>query len=109
MRICFVSRRFPPAISGMSTYATNYSRALHRAGHDVTILAQYRGDALDNVYKDGPPAYLSEATVIGMQQFGEQVSGDFEQDIERLVGMIIQLHRRQAFDVLHAQFAYPPG
>jgi glycosyltransferase involved in cell wall biosynthesis len=61
------------------------------------------------VYKDGPPAYLSDATVIGMQQFGEEVSGDFEQDIERLVGMMIQLHRRQAFDVLHAQFAYPPG
>ncbi len=56
MRICFVSRRFFPAISGMSVYAVNLLRELVRAGHDVTMISQYRGDAFGTkVYGGGPP------------------------------------------------------
>jgi hypothetical protein len=44
MRLCFISRRFFPAISGMSVYAANLLRELVRMGHDVTMVSQYRGD-----------------------------------------------------------------
>ena len=44
MRICFVSRRFFPAISGMSIYAINLLRQLVAASHDVTMVSQYYGD-----------------------------------------------------------------
>jgi len=37
MWICFISRRFFPAISGMSVYALNLLRELVRLGHDVTM------------------------------------------------------------------------
>ena len=40
MRVCFVSRRFFPAISGMSVYAANLLRELVAAGHDVTMVSQ---------------------------------------------------------------------
>ena len=43
MRICFISRRFFPAISGMSIYAANLLRELVAAGHDVTLVSQYYG------------------------------------------------------------------
>jgi hypothetical protein len=36
MRICFLSRRYFPAISGMSIYAANLLHELVDAGHDVT-------------------------------------------------------------------------
>ena len=56
MRICFVSRRYFPAISGMSVYAQNLLRELVQAGHDVTMISQYRGDAFGTrVYGGGPP------------------------------------------------------
>ena len=45
MRVCFISRRFFPAISGMSVYALNLLRQLVRDGHDVTMISQYRADA----------------------------------------------------------------
>ena len=45
MRICFVSRRFFPAISGMSVYALNLLRELVAAGHDVTLIRQAGGEA----------------------------------------------------------------
>ena len=44
MRVLFCSRRFFPAISGMSVYAVNLLRQLVAAGHDVTMVSQYRGD-----------------------------------------------------------------
>jgi hypothetical protein len=44
MRICFISRRFFPAISGMSVYALNLLRQLVDKGHDVTMISQFRGD-----------------------------------------------------------------
>ena len=45
MRVCFLSRRFFPAISGMSIYAANLLRELVAQGHSVTMISQYRGDA----------------------------------------------------------------
>ena len=44
MRICFISRRFFPAISGMSVYAANLLRELVAGGHDVVMISQYRND-----------------------------------------------------------------
>ena len=44
MRVLFCSRRFFPAISGMSVYAQNLLRHLVAAGHDVTMVSQYRAD-----------------------------------------------------------------
>ena len=56
MRICFISRRFFPAISGMSVYAQNLLRQLVAGGHDITMISQYRGDAAGaRVYGGGPP------------------------------------------------------
>ena len=58
MRVCFVSRRFFPAISGMSVYALNLLRELVAAGHAVTMVSQYRGDAAGTgVYGGGPPPF----------------------------------------------------
>lgn len=44
MRICFVSRRYWPAVSGMSVYAENLLRELVGLGHEVTMISQYRDD-----------------------------------------------------------------
>ncbi len=56
MRICFISRRYFPAISGMSVYAQNLLGALVAMGHDVTMISQYRGDAAGTrIYGGGPP------------------------------------------------------
>ena len=74
MRVCFISRRFFPAISGMSVYALNLIRQLERDGHDVTMISQYRAD----------PAGVEPSTaaarhprcpairVIGLESKGEQ-------------------------------------
>ena len=59
-RVCFVSRRFFPAISGMSIYAINLLRQLVARGHDVTMISQYRGDEFGKgVYGGGPPPDVS--------------------------------------------------
>ena len=110
MRICFVSRRFFPAISGMSVYAVNLLRELVRAGHDVAMISQYRGDAFGTrVYGGGPPPPVPGVDVIGLEQLGEQESGDFERDIETMVATIKTAHARRPFDILHAQYGYPTG
>ena len=110
MKICFVSRRFFPAVSGMSVYAVNLLRELVRAGHDVTMISQYRGDALGTkVYGGGPPPPVAGVRVIGLEQIGEQTNGDFEHDIEVMIATIKDAHQRDAFDVLHAQYGYPTG
>ncbi len=110
MRICFVSRRFFPAISGMSVYANNLLRELVRAGHDVTMVSQYRGDAFGTkVYGGGPPPPVPGVTVIGLEQLGEQESGDFERDIDTMVRTIAAEHAKAPFDLLHAQYGYPTG
>ncbi|AWN50158.1 glycosyl transferase family 1 [Methylobacterium terrae] len=110
MRICFVSRRYFPAISGMSVYAQNLLRELVGAGHDVTMVSQYRGDAFGTkVYGGGPPPPVPGVRVIGLEQRGEQESGDFERDIATMVETIAAEHVKKPFDVLHAQYGYPTG
>ena len=108
MRICFVSRRFFPAISGMSVYAVNLLRELVRAGHDVTMVSQYRGDAFGTrVYGGGPPPAVPGVRVIGLEQLGEQSTGDFERDIDTMVETIAAEHAKLPFDLLHAQYVVP--
>ncbi len=110
MRICFVSRRFFPAISGMSVYAINLLRELVNAGHDVTMISQYRGDPFGTkVYGGGPPPPVPGVHVIGLEQLGEQENGDFERDIDRMVDVIEAEHAKKPFDILHAQYGYPTG
>ncbi|MEH3145753.1 MAG: glycosyltransferase family 4 protein [Methylobacterium frigidaeris] len=110
MRLCFVSRRYFPAISGMSVYAQNLLRELVRAGHDVTMVSQYRGDAFGTrVYGGGPPPPVEGVRVIGLEQSGEQEGGDFERDVATMVETIATEHARRPFDVLHAQYGYPTG
>ncbi len=110
MRICFLSRRFFPAISGMSVYAVNLLRELVRAGHDVTMISQYRGDAFGTkVYGGGPPPAVPGVRVIGLEQVGEQTDGDFERDIDTMVATVAAEHAREPFDVVHAQYGYPTG
>ncbi len=115
MRICFVSRRYFPAISGMSVYAQNLLAELVRAGHDVTMVSQYRSDAFGTaVYGGGPPPPVPGVRVVALEQSGEQGGdgvppGDFERDIEAMVDAIAAEHARAPFDVLHAQYGYPTG
>lgn len=110
MRICFVSRRYFPAISGMSVYAQNLLREVAGAGHDVTMISQYRGDAFGTrVYGGGPPPPVPGVRVIGLEQRGEQAGGDFERDIAEMVETIAAEHAKAPFDVLHAQYGYPTG
>ncbi|AMB45812.1 glycosyltransferase family 4 protein [Methylobacterium sp. AMS5] len=110
MRICFVSRRYFPAISGMSVYAQNLLREVAGAGHDVTMISQYRGDEFGTrVYGGGPPPAVPGVHVIGLEQNGEQEGGDFERDIDTIVATICAEHARKPFDVLHAQYGYPTG
>ncbi|NLU79202.1 glycosyltransferase family 4 protein [Micromonospora sp. HNM0581] len=118
MRICFVSRRYWPAVSGMSAYAENLLRHLVRAGHDVTLVSQFRGDAAGRaVYGGGPPPpdrVPAGVTVYALEAHGEQAVGrgepaDFEADVAAMTATVLRLHARRPFDVLHAQYAYPNG
>ena len=115
MRILFCSRRFFPAISGMSVYAVNLLRQLVAAGHDVTMVSQYRHDETGTkVYGGGPPPPVPGVTVIGRQSLGEEAfaepgGADFERDVEDMVQVILAEHRRKPFDLLHAQYGYPNG
>ena len=110
MRVCFVSRRYFPAISGMSVYAQNLLRELVGAEHDVVMVSQYRGDPFGTrVYGGGPPPPVPGVKVIGLEALGEQDEGDFEADIERMVETVAAEHRAKPFDVLHAQYGYPTG
>ena len=110
MRICFVSRRFFPAISGMSIYAINLLRQLVAAGHDVTMVSQFYGDpARARVYGGGPPPDVPGVEVIGLEALGEQDGGDFERDIDTTVATIVRQHGKRPFDIIHAQYGYPTG
>ena len=110
MRICFISRRFFPTISGMSVYALNLLRELVAAGHDVTMISQYRGDAFGKrVYGGGPPPAVPGVRVIGLEQLGEQDGGDFERDVEAMRAAVVAEHRRAPLDIIHAQYGYPCG
>lgn len=114
MRVCFVSRRYWPAVSGMSVYAENLLRELVALGHDVTLVSQYRDDeAGTRVYGGGPPPpsrVPAGVRVVARPSRGETVvPADFEADLEDLVETVVRLHREQPFDVLHGQYGYPPG
>ena len=111
MRICFISRRFFPAISGMSVYAINLLRELVKAGHDVTMISQYRGDeAGTRVYGGGPPPPVEGVKVIGLEALGEQQTpARFENDIETMVRTALREHEIEPFDLFHAQYGYPTG
>jgi len=94
----------------MSVYAQNLLRELVAAGHDVTMISQYRGDAFGTrVYGGGPPPPVPGVTVIGLEQIGEQTNGDFERDIDTMVATIRAEHAKAPFDILHAQYGYPTG
>ncbi len=94
----------------MSIYAANLLRQLVAAGHDVTMVSQYRGDAFGRaVYGGGPPPPVPGVTVMGVEQSGEQSTGDFERDIDVMVDTIVRAHQTAPFDVLHAQYGYPTG
>ncbi len=118
MRICFVSRRYWPAVSGMSAYAENLLRHLVGSGHDVTLVSQYRGDQAGRaVYGGGPPPperVPDGVEVHALESLGEQAvtrgePADFEADVEEMTRTILDLHDKEPFDVLHAQYAYPNG
>jgi len=110
MRICFFSRRYFPAISGMSVYAQNLLRELVQAGDDVTMISQYRGDeAGSRIYGGGPPPPVPGVHVLGLEARGEQNAGDFEADIDEMVDTAVREHARKPFDLLHAQYCYPTG
>ena len=114
MRICFVSRRYWPAVSGMSVYAENLLRELVALGHEVTLVSQYRDDdAGTRVYGGGPPPAVrvpAGVRVVARPSRGETVvPADFEADVADLVRTVVELHDEQPFDVLHAQYGYPPG
>ena len=115
MRVLFCSRRFFPAISGMSVYAQNLLRHLVAAGHDVTMVSQYRGDpAGTRVYGGGPPPPVPGVKVIGRRSLGEERfaepgGADFERDVDDMLSTILAEHREKPFDILHAQYGYPNG
>jgi glycosyltransferase involved in cell wall biosynthesis len=111
LRVCFVSRRFVPAISGMSVYALNLLHELVAAGHDVTMISQYRTDAFGTgIYGGGPPPPVPGVRVIGLEATGEQEGpGDFERDVDAMVATIAAEHAHRPFDILHAQYGYPTG
>jgi len=115
MRVLFLSRRFFPAISGMSVYAVNLLRQLVAAGHDVTMVSQYRGDPTGTrVYGGGPPPEVPGVRVIGRRSLGEEAFAEpggarFERDVDDMVDTILAEHARRPFDVLHAQYGYPTG
>jgi glycosyltransferase involved in cell wall biosynthesis len=109
MKICFVSRRFFPAISGMSTYAYNLVNNLIYNGHSVTVISQFKSVKDYNPYNDGPPILINNVKIVGLEAKGEHRCGNFEEDIKELVLKIIEYDKYENFDVIHAQFAYPPG
>ena len=114
MRICFVSRRYWPAVSGMSVYAEALLRELVALGHEVVLVSQYRDDeAGTRVYGGGPPPpdrVPAGVEVVALASRGETVDpADFEGDLAELVATVERLHGERPFDLLHAQYGYPPG
>ncbi|KUG06735.1 glycosyltransferase family 4 protein [Solirubrum puertoriconensis] len=110
MNICFISRRYFPAISGMSVYAQNLLRELVALGHEVTMVSQYRNDAVGRgVYGGGPPPPVPGVRVVGLEAHGEQNGGRFEDDVQAIVDTVQHLHQQRPFDIIHAQYGYPPG
>lgn len=94
----------------MSVYAANLLRELAANGVDVTLVSQYRTDALGvKVYGGGAPPEIPGVKVVGLELVGEQNGGDFETDIRRIVETVEREHKLKPFDLLHAQYGYPTG
>ena len=115
MRICFISRRYFPAISGMSVYAQNYLKELVLLGHDVVMISQYRDDdAGTRIYGGGPPPLVEGVVVVGLEALGERQvtlgqAADFESDLKTMVRTALAHHAIKPFDIVHAQYGYPNG
>ncbi len=115
MRVCFISRRYFPAISGMSVYAQNLLREMVALGHEMVMISQFRNDPVGTaVYGGGPPPPVPGVEVHGLESVGEQMvnSGapaDFEADLQAMVEAALQCHREKPFDLIHAQYGYPNG
>lgn len=115
MRICFISRRFFPAISGMSIYASNYLKQIVKLGHDVVMISQFRNDvAGTRIYGGGPPPAVEGVKIIGLESIGEQEvnagkPADFELDLKNMVQTALVENALEPFDIVHAQYAYPNG
>ena len=115
MRICFISRRYFPAVSGMSVYARNLTKALSERGHELVMISQYREDPTGvRIYGGGPPPQEPWMEVYGLRSIGEEQGvdnppADFEADTRAMVELAVRLHAARPFDVVHAQYAYPTG
>ena len=118
MRICFVSRRYWPAVSGMSVYAEKLLEGLVARGHDVVLVSQFRGDPTGSaVYGGGPPPadrVPAGVRAVGLEALGEQrvadgSPADFDADIAAMRATVERLHAEEPFDLLHAQYAWPTG
>ncbi len=115
MRICFLSRRYFPAVSGMSVYARNMTKALAQRGHDIVMISQYREDEKGvGIYGGGPPPAESWMLVEGIRSHGEeradaQTPADFESDMHKLIQTALKHHQHESFDIVHAQYCYPTG
>jgi glycosyltransferase involved in cell wall biosynthesis len=98
----------------MSVYAENLLRELVALGHEVTLVSQYRDDeAGTRVYGGGPPPadrVPAGVEVVALPSRGETVvPADWEGDIDEIVRTVVRLHAERPFDLLHAQYGYPPG
>ena len=115
MRICFISRRYFPAISGMSVYARNLLRQLVALGHEVVMISQYRDDPVGRkIYGGGPPPDVDGVKVLGLESIGESYAStggvaDFETDIVTMVSTALKCHEEKPFDLVHSQYSYPTG
>ena len=115
MRICFLSRRYFPAVSGMSVYARNMTKALADRGHEIVMISQYREDEKGvGIYGGGPPPNEPWMQVHGLRSLGEEqatedVPADFEADMQEMINVAITHHWEKPFDVVHAQYCYPTG
>ncbi|WP_432483871.1 glycosyltransferase family 4 protein [Kineococcus esterisolvens] len=118
MRICFVSRRYWPAVSGMSVYAEKLLTELTARGHEVVLVSQFRGDPAGSaVYGGGPPPadrVPAGVRAIGLEALGEQrvaegLPADFAADVATMRDTVLRLHADEPFDLLHAQYAWPTG
>ena len=110
MRICFLSRRYFPAVSGMSVYARNMTKALADRGHEIVMISQYREDEKGvGIYGGGPPPDEPWMTVEGLRSHGEeradaQTPADFEGDMQQLIKTALKYHAEKPFDIVHAQY-----
>ena len=115
MRICFISRRYFPAVSGMSVYARNMTMALAARGHDIVMISQYREDEKGvGIYGGGPPPPEPWMQVEGLRSYGEEraddiTPADFEGDMQQLITTALKHHHIKPFDIVHAQYCYPTG